>query len=155
MKPLLFTVEFTMNKYILFLMVGLLCACTEDDPIRNDKLIDVEKDCISVSAVNTAFQIDVSTSGWDLLRAWDVIENDSVKFENNPTSTGVYSDTLKTDFATFIKHENYIEGWMTSNTGKERHSLLEIGGSGFIPQLIKIVQEGNPSAGEETPNPPA
>lgn len=147
-----------MNKYVFLFVTAMvfLYGCSEEDPNPTKELlpIEVDTDLILVSSAGSAIQVIVKTPGWSLLKAGDIIGTDTVEFINNPSSSGVYKDTLQTNYARFFKYENYIWGGMKINQGKERSSFIEIGGPGLMPRRITLHQERSPFEGEEMPHPP-
>lgn len=145
--------------HLSFLMAAtLFCACSEDEKAEHLQSIQAELvDDIEYSCSGSATEISVDNTGWSLLRAWTIEGTDTTEYVNSiDPATGAYADTFRTEMITYIRHENWVEGWLQQNIeGGKRVSVLEIGGEGFIPTYVTTRQEEDIFAGLVEPEPPA
>lgn len=148
-----------MNKYFLiFISVILLSSCSDNEEVENLQSIRAELvDDIEYSCSGSATEISVDNTGWCLLKAWTIEGTDTTEYVNSiDPATGAYADTFRTEMITYIRHENWVEGWLQQNIeGGKRVSVLEIGGEGFIPAYVTTRQEEDIFAGLVEPEPPA
>lgn len=96
----------------------------------------------SISNKNTTSVFITSEYYWSITNAWNIIKNDSLKYENYFIYEGTRSNMLKTDFADIHKEGKNLKIKVFDNiSDMEREILVELNGVGLKTEYIKVIQK--------------